>query len=75
MSKVNVAPAFPTLEAHGFNCGTPGMTMRDYFAAKAMQSMIEKCGQYDPVKESKTHKSVAEIAYQFADAMLLERAK
>ena len=52
---------------------TQGMSLRDYFAAKAMQSMIEKCGPYDPVKEIKTHKSVAEIAYQFADAMLEAR--
>jgi hypothetical protein len=28
-------PAFPATEANGCNNGVPGMTLRDYFAAKA----------------------------------------
>ena len=28
-------PAFPTTTEHGINSGMPGMTLRDYFAAKA----------------------------------------
>ncbi len=44
------------------------MTLRDYFAAKAMNSMISRgaplCSQ-----------GMAKDAYTYADAMLLERAK
>ena len=42
-----------------------GMTLRDYFAAKAMQALIEK---YD---ESPVEISLE--AYEFADAMLKQR--
>ena len=41
----------------------PEMTLRDYFAAKAMQAM---CKLYDPELISKK-------AYQIADAMLKQR--
>jgi hypothetical protein len=59
-------PAFPT-PAH--NLQNDGMTLRDYFAAKAMQgniaSMVE--GQeFDPSMG-------AEWAYKVADAMLKAR--
>jgi hypothetical protein len=53
-------PAFPT----HLNL-TQGMTLRDYFAAKAMQALIEK---YD---ESPVEISLE--AYEFADAMLKTR--
>ncbi|EPF6612188.1 hypothetical protein RFG51_004841 [Klebsiella aerogenes] len=42
MSKDNGGPAFPSSASEG--CGSSvdrsGMTLRDYFAAKAMQAMI-----------------------------------
>jgi hypothetical protein len=62
MSDTTNQPAFP-----GY--GDPGMTLRDYFAAKAMQgnlaSMVE--GQeFDPSMG-------AEWAYKVADAMLKAR--
>lgn len=59
-------PAFPTLEEHGFNSGMPGMTLRDYFAAKAMQGMLTSDENYRT-------KELAEYAYQVADAMLAAR--
>ena len=50
------------------------MTLRDYFAAKAMQSILALGDAYDyeggtPIKQ------LPGIAYALADAMLLERAK
>lgn len=47
-----------------------GMTLRDYFAAKAMQALINPKGEsLDRITE------VPEYAYQIADAMLKEREK
>ena len=64
MSNNTGGPAFP---AHHFDLaeGEHGMTLRDYFAAKAMQALIEK---YD---ESPVEISLE--AYEFADAMLKAR--
>jgi hypothetical protein len=45
-----------------------GMTLRDYFAAKAMQGMMHDVSQ--PVGEV-----IAEWAYQVADAMLKARVQ
>jgi hypothetical protein len=53
-------PAFPYGTAYA------GMTLRDYFAAKAMQGMMHDVSQ--PVGEV-----IAEWAYQVADAMLKAR--
>ncbi|WP_374520331.1 hypothetical protein [Hydrogenophaga sp.] len=39
------------------------MTLRDYFAAKAMQGMLTRPGSIDPKQD-------AEFAYKMADAML-----
>lgn len=69
MNKNNGGPAFPTL--HIPDCSPPawnGMTKHDYFAAKAMQALIGKWGAIN-------HKSIAEVAYQLADAMLELREK
>lgn len=56
------------------NDATPredGMTLRDYFAAKAMQSVM--VGEaYNHVK---TSEEVANWAYTITDAMLRERLK
>lgn len=47
-----------------------GMTLRDYFAAKAMQAMVANYGY----SRGETGK-LAENTYDIADAMLKERAK
>jgi len=39
-TKETGGPAFPATEEHGLNSGMPGMTLRDYFAAKAMQGEL-----------------------------------
>lgn len=60
-------PAFP------INAGTPGMTLRDYFAAAALTGLLASS---TPRKDSgrfviETSKS----AYAMADAMLAQREK
>ena len=66
MSKHTGGPAFPS-ESEGM-LDNEGMTLRDYFAAKAMQGYC-----VDP--EMPSFSEVAHFAYQMADAMLLERDK
>lgn len=56
-------PVFVSAEGHE-HVAYPGMTLRDYFAAKAMQALIG-------VQVSSMH--VASEAYQIADAMLAAR--
>lgn len=68
MSKVdNGGPAFPR-QANMTNGGSAGMTLRDYFAAKAMQGLISRQGSPDLEYESR-------LAYQMADAMLAARSQ
>jgi len=68
-------------EAHTSEYSEPGMTLRDYFAAKAMQAMIT--GYLSNEKSSESgfkfyegdHLHAAKAAYAIADAMLKERKK
>lgn len=83
----NGGPAFPVPlnEGQPYNGHGPcdGMTLRDYFAAKAMSAMITHHGIYDeeqPVAAmtSATAQdyhadSVGKIAYAYADSMLRAR--
>jgi len=66
MSKDTGGPAFPDDSQHDYN---GGMTLRDYFAAKAMQSLLS----YYEMPAGKNN--IAKHCYQLADAMLLERDK
>ena len=69
MNKNTGGSAFPTLDfthAGQIIPGSDGMTLRDYFAAKAMQSWL--VGVDDPCTES-----CAKLAYKVADAMLQAR--
>ncbi|AFH95158.1 hypothetical protein [Providencia stuartii] len=54
-----------------------GMSLRDYFAAKAMQgdwaSQGEDCGYYPPLCSDELLLSAAELYYRMADAMLKAR--
>lgn len=66
-------PAFPTDNEHQNGPNTmhfEGMSLRDYFAAKAMQALNAGATCHD-VKTSLDY--VAETAYQMADAMLKAR--
>ena len=58
---MNNEPAFP-----GY--GEPGMTLRDYFAAKAMQSFLSW-----PTRQYCPNEVVAHDAYELADAMMEAR--
>jgi hypothetical protein len=73
MSDTNTGgPAFPQ---HGFDTiaerftSQGGMTLRDYFAAKAMQGMV----YYGPWSDNKDRMQIAESAYKMADAMIQAR--
>lgn len=79
--KYNGGPAFPVLHTIDGNwVKTPlpeyaGMTLRDYFAAKAMQALIAK-GMEDPRHRNAAGVPViAGFAYEYADAMLEARGK
>lgn len=72
MSEINTGgPAFPYVCDADFDYGT-GMTLRDYFAAKAMQGHLSeggwKCDQFH-------FDDVAKGAYRFADAMIQARGE
>lgn len=69
--------AFP--KAHDSNRpDSQGMTLRDYFAAKAMQGLISSPRVPVPIfntDQNVTDTMIAGLAYKFADAMLQERSK
>lgn len=76
-------PAFPREDYQcnggGGNLGQEGMTLRDYFAAKAVGVAFKfyedgYCGN-DGELDDKSSAVVAAVAYELADAMLAERAK
>lgn len=72
MSKNNGGPAFP-LPVKDANCcarldsGYGGMTLRDYFAAKALQGILADS------KVEATPTEFAAASYRMADAMLKAR--
>jgi hypothetical protein len=82
MSQVNDGGvAFPVVEE---TTNWLGMTLRDYFAAKAMAAMIDgalKGGLFEAVsriasgKGKTSEEYIASKAYEQADAMLKERSK
>lgn len=65
-------PAFPQVDLKdSYGMLVPdrqsGMTLRDYFAAKAMQAILNDAEIF--------WEGAAPLAYQYADAMLKERSK
>ena len=56
-----------------------GLTVRDYFAARAMQAMVTQKDWFSNGSEwasvDAMTKAYADEAYKFADAMMKERAK
>lgn len=55
----------------------PGMSLRDYFAAKAMQSLIALAPSMnkDGLTPAEAMDMIVASAWQFADAMIIERSK
>lgn len=88
MERETGGPAFPVGDVverdekghlHGPVISSVGMTMLDYFAAKAMQGYLANSWQaetLDSTGESSSEQMaiVAEISYLMADAMLKARA-
>jgi hypothetical protein len=74
MSKDTGGPAFPTLGEVGETADVEllgkGMTLRDYFAASAMQGMLAENGG-----GAFCNAELAHFAYNLADEMLAEREK
>ena len=77
---MNDQPAFPLADSNAEykktdreNCN--GMTLRDYFAAKAMQTMLESVYDYEAIEETHEARSrlMARDAYATADAMMKAR--
>ena len=71
MNKQTGGPAFPTENEAQTGCSTwryEGMTLRDYFAAKAMQAIVSNSAEVNP-----SFDAIAEDAYMQADAMLKAR--
>lgn len=74
MSEINDTPAFPTSnwqKAVPMSSGySEGMSMRDYFAAKALQGVLASAN-LQVVNFGK----IARDSYAMADAMLIVRAE
>jgi ATP-dependent phosphoenolpyruvate carboxykinase len=66
MTKNTGGPAFAVAELA--NIKWEGMTLRDYFAAKALQ-----CYMVNEVWNANTYKAAAKVSYAVADAMLEAR--
>ena len=60
---MNHKTAFPI---QSYTCAEKGMTMRDYFAAAAMQGMMVEVQDPDC-------NYIAEVSYRMADAMMKAR--
>ena len=71
MTKDTGGPAFPVPDIDG-GAVSEGMTLRDYFAAKAMQGIFSRTGGYNP-KWAENVIDIAEVCYEMADAMLKAR--
>ncbi|EMW0986052.1 TPA: hypothetical protein L5W85_006062 [Pseudomonas aeruginosa] len=73
MNKGHGGPAFPS--PHFEDDELQGMTLRDYFAAKAMQALLHPT--YIESSVSKPHSNpladIPRVAYRYADAMLKAR--
>lgn len=69
--------AFPFFDEQCMNSPEWGMSLRDYFAAKAMASMIRMppTGGWNIGLNGTSNGHISEISFAIADAMILERAK
>lgn len=74
-------PAFPSPQNENFRAAEYGMSLRDYFAAKAMQGALSNEENFKRFNEIRKQKKpdyffenyVSEIAFCCADAMLKAR--
>lgn len=81
MSNPNIPEA--QLPAFPFACQGPttgpefyyGITIRDYFAAKALQGWLASFGPETTIESTEHEKIIAAFAYRISDAMIAERSK
>ena len=66
----NGGAAFPSSNSPDTGWYAEGMTLRDYFAAKAMHAVM---ATPKPMMGQITSDDVAQLSYQMADAMLKAR--
>lgn len=68
---MNNSPAFPVQSVYieDQETNSRGMTLRDYFAAKAMQGMLAACTGWSGADQDR----LAKTSYKMADAMLNAR--
>jgi hypothetical protein len=72
MSNTNTGgPAYPAPTTKPLENYYPGMTLRDYFAAKAMEGIL--AGNLPITEEPEPLPLIAKAAYAMADAMLKAR--
>ena len=68
--------AFPIVHPDGRGVQYFGLTMRDYFAAKAMQAILPTCdGHSFGPEPGNSNDRLAKCAYAVADSMLAARTK
>jgi hypothetical protein len=65
-------PAFPAMH-YDLADNEHGLTMRDYFAAKAMQSILSSDKYVGLIGVNRYEQRTAEDAYKMADAMMEAR--
>ena len=72
MSNTNTGgPAFPAPTTKPLENYYPGISVRDYFAAKAMQGFLMDDALHKEASTAKEWlKSIADASYEMADAML-----
>lgn len=77
MTKDGSGPAFPQQFKGTTEPSLSGMTLRDYFAAKAMQGLLASgwCTDARELTPGHGERTVADDAYVMADAMLGARKK
>lgn len=80
MTKINNGgPAFPVPlnpgQSYQGHAPCDGMTLRDYFAAKAMQGLLAGCPDDPALRLEMNPKRWAFAAYAMADAMLAARGE
>lgn len=70
----NGGPAFP-VPGLQHDAEFNGMTLRDYFAARAMQSLLQSLLQLELYPKQIGSVELVRSAWELADLMLKERAK
>ena len=68
-------PAFPSSNTPETGYYAEGMFLRDYFAAKAMQTHAMALTNWATSSQEEWHAEVARMSYMTADAMLKARTE